>query len=79
MTDAQSVDVGERPEHLVRIKLDQELRHSLLHFDVVSHDSVDCLWDIVHDDIEVDFVLLLFVSEIRKFLLCHLLYKRHVS
>lgn len=58
VTDSQGMNVSQRPEHLVSIHLDEEGGHTLLHLDIVPHNSVDGLWDVIHDDIEVDFVSL---------------------
>jgi len=58
MADTEGVDVGKGSEHLVGIELDEELGNALLHLDVMSHNSVDSLWDVIHDNVEIDLILL---------------------
>ena len=57
---AERVDVGEGAETLVGVQFDEEYGHGLLHFIVVLENAIDCLRDVVHDDVQVD--LILFVS-----------------
>ena len=52
------VDVGECTEGLVRVQFDQEDGDGLLHLVVVLEHAVDSLWDVVHHDIQIDFILL---------------------
>jgi hypothetical protein len=52
------VNVGQRPEHLISIQLDEELGYALLHLHVVSHDSVHGFRDVIHNYVEVDLILL---------------------
>jgi hypothetical protein len=64
------VNVGQRSEHLIRVELYKELWHSLLHLDVVSHHTVDCLRNVVHDDIQVNLIWLV-PSGVKSMLHCH--------
>ena len=41
MTNAHCVDIGTGTAHLVRVQLDEDVRHRLLHFTVMLHDTVD--------------------------------------
>ena len=52
------MDVGQRSEELVDVQLDFEDRHGSLHLVEISRSSIDCLWDVLEDKIEVDFILL---------------------
>lgn len=45
-------------ESLVGVQFDKDWKNRLLHFVVVLKNAVDCLWNIVHNDIKVDFVRL---------------------
>lgn len=58
VADTQSVNVGKRSKHLVGIQFDEQLWNRLLHFDIVSHNSVHCLGNVIHDNIEVHFIRL---------------------
>lgn len=58
MADSESMDIGKCPESLVSIEFHQKCWNRLLHFVVVLEDSVDSLRDVIHDHIQVDFVLL---------------------
>lgn len=51
MADAYFVEIEETPEHLVGIDLDKVVRHHLFSI-VVFDDAVDCVGEVVHDDIE---------------------------
>ena len=58
MTDAECVDVGKCSEHLVGVEFDEEDWNTLLHFDVVLHNAVHSLRNVVHDDVQVHFIRL---------------------
>ena len=58
MTDADRVDVRERPQKLVHVELDLEHRHWLLELGVVAARAVDGLRHVFEDKIEVNFVFL---------------------
>lgn len=58
MADTESMNVSQGSEHLVSVEFDEELRDALLHLDIVSHHSVNSLRNVIHDYIEIDFVLL---------------------
>ena len=49
MANALGMDVCYRSEQLVRVEFYKEVWHHLLHFEVLLHYSVGCVWDIVHD------------------------------
>ena len=48
VTDAQCMNVGNRPHQLVGVKFHNQGRYHLLHFDIILHDFVNCLRDVVH-------------------------------
>jgi len=58
MADTESMNISEGTEHLISVEFDEELRDALLHLDVVAHHPVNCFWDIIHNNIEVDLILL---------------------
>ena len=62
MADALGVYVGDRAEQLVGVELDQEVRHHLLHLEVLLHHTVGCVWDVVHNNVQIDFVRLVSIS-----------------
>lgn len=53
------MDVGQRPEELVDVKLDLEHRHRSLEFVEVARCAVHRLGDILEDEVEIDFIFLL--------------------
>lgn len=62
VTNAFGVDVGYRSEQLVRVDFDQEIGHHLLHFEVLLHNPVRGVGDVVHDHIQVHFIGLVTVG-----------------
>ena len=62
MAYADCVDVGDTSHKLVRIELDQESRHLLLHLDVLLHNSVEGVGDEVHHDVQVNLFWLVSIS-----------------
>ena len=56
MADTLSVNIGDRPHQLIRIELDYQIGNHLLHFEVLLHDAIGCIRDVVHYDVEVDLV-----------------------
>ena len=62
MADALCVDVRDSAEQLVRIELDQDVWDHLLHLEVLLHDSVDSVGNIVHDHIQIHLVGLVAIS-----------------
>lgn len=74
---SDSVDVANRPEHLVSVQLHKKSRHVLLFLVVVPHNSVNSIWDVVHNDIEVDLVTITIARRIEVVL--HLYYVRMVE
>ena len=62
MAVAQGVDVGKRTEALIGVQFDQKDGHWLLHLIVVFQYAIDCLWDVVHHDIQINLILLVALS-----------------
>jgi len=62
VTDAKSVQVCQCSKALVHVELDEKHRHRLLHLCVVLQNSVDGLRHIVHDNVQVYFVLFFALS-----------------
>jgi len=56
------VDVSQRSEHLVSVDLNEQFRHALFHLHIVSHDSIDSLWNIIHDYVKIHLVSLIISS-----------------
>ena len=56
VADSFGVDVSNRAEQLVAVKLDNEIWHHLFHLEVVLHNAVCGVLDVIHDDIQVNFV-----------------------
>lgn len=58
MADTKSMNIGETPEQLVHVQLDLKHWHCLLNLGVVTGGTVDGLWDILEDKVEIDLILL---------------------
>ena len=58
MAVAERVDVGQCTESLISVELDEDHWHRLLHLIVVLEHAVNCLWHVVHHDVQIDLVLL---------------------
>ncbi len=58
MADALRVDIRERAEELVDVKLDLENRHGRLHFVEIARSAVDSFWDELKDEVEVHLIFL---------------------
>jgi len=56
VTDALGLNVSYRPHELVGVKLNNKVGHHLLHFQILLHHSVGCVWDVVHYDVQIHFV-----------------------
>ena len=56
------MDIRNRAQKLVRVELDEKIRHHLLHFEVLLHDAIGRVGDEVHDNVEVDLLGLVAVS-----------------
>lgn len=52
------MDVGQRPEELVDVQLDLQHGHRSLEFVEVTGCTVNSLWDILENEVEVDFIFL---------------------
>lgn len=50
------VNIGYGPHELVRVKLDNKVWHLLLHFVELLHYSISGVGDVIHHDVEVNFV-----------------------
>ena len=66
MTNSDSINIGKTPEHLIRVQLNFHFKHftqlwrNLLFLLIVLLDErVECLGDVVHDQVEIDLLLLL--------------------
>lgn len=59
VADAESMQVGQGPEVLVDVQLDEQHGHGLLHLAVMLQNAVHGLRHVIHDDVQVYFVLLL--------------------
>lgn len=62
VTDSFGVDVGDGSQQLVAVEFDNQVGHHLLHLQVVLHDAVGRILDIVHNYVEVYFIRLITVS-----------------
>ena len=58
MAVAERVDVGQCTESLISVELDKDHWDRLLHLIVVLEHAVNCLWHVVHHDVQIDLVLL---------------------
>ena len=58
MAVAESMDVGQGAEALVRVELNKDHGHRLLVLVVMLKHAIYSLGDVVHDHIQVDLVLL---------------------
>ncbi len=58
MADSNTMDICKRSEHLVRVKLDEDVGERLLHFNVVFQDSVEIFRNEFHDDVKIHFISL---------------------
>ena len=58
VANALRVDVGDRAQQLVRVELHQQVWHHLLHLEVLFHDAVGGIRNVVHNDVEVDLIWL---------------------
>lgn len=58
MADAEGMNIGETPEQLVHVQLDLKHWHCLLDLGVVAGGTVDGLWDVFEDKVEIDLILL---------------------
>lgn len=53
---ANRMYVSKGPYQLVSVQLDQEGRHHLLHLEKVFHHSVQGVWDVVHDNVQIHLI-----------------------
>ncbi len=58
MANANRVNVSKRTKELIHIQFDLEHRHWLFEFCIVAAGTIDGLWDVLEDEIEVDFIFL---------------------
>lgn len=62
MTNALGVNIGNRSHQLVGVQLHDEIRHLLLHFEVLFHYSVGSVGNEVHYYVEIDLLRLVSIS-----------------
>jgi hypothetical protein len=62
VTDSFGVDVGDGSQQLVAVEFDNQVGHHLLHLQVVLHDAVGRILDVVHDHVEVDLIRFVAIS-----------------
>ena len=60
MANAQVVNISECPEHLISIDFAQHIRKLIFDFVVIPEDFVQSIGNIVHDQVEVNVIFLLF-------------------
>ena len=60
MANAHVVDVSQGSEHLVGVNLPKHIGELVFDFVIVAEDFVESVWNVVHNQVEVDVVLLLF-------------------
>jgi len=65
MAVSKGVNVGKCAECLISVQFDQEHGHLLLHFIVVLQNSVHSLWNVLHNHIQIYFVLLPIIRDTR--------------
>ena len=51
-----SMNISNRSHELIRVQFDDKVWNLLLHFEVLFHHSVGCIWDVVHDDVQIDLI-----------------------
>ena len=56
------MDICNSTKQLVRIEFDQKIRNHLLHLQVLLHDSIDCVRNIIHDYIQIHLVRFVTIS-----------------
>jgi len=56
VTNIFSVDIGDRSHQLIGVNLYNQIWYFLLGLQVRLHDLVSCIWNVVHDDIEIHFI-----------------------
>jgi hypothetical protein len=64
MTNSDSINIGKTPEHLIRVQLNQLWRNLLFLLIVLLDERVECLGDVVHDQVEIDLLLVFALGEI---------------
>ena len=62
MANAFSMNISNAPHQLVRIELDNQIWHLLLHLMKLFHYSISSVWNIVHDHVEVNLIRLVSVG-----------------
>lgn len=56
MTNAFGMNIGNRTQQLIGVKLDQKIRNHLLHFQILLHYTIGRIWNVVHDDVQINFI-----------------------
>ena len=62
VANSLSVDVGDRPHKLVRVKLHNKVWHLLLHFMELLHYSIGRVWNVVHHHVQVHLIWLVSIG-----------------
>ena len=58
MADAFGVDVRNRSQKLVGVELDEQIRHHLLHLEILLHHAIGSIGNEVHHNVQVDLIRL---------------------
>lgn len=62
VTNTLGVNIRNRAKQLVAVKFNEQVRHHLLHFEIVLHHAVRCVLNVVHHNVEINFIRLLTVG-----------------
>lgn len=62
VTNSLGMNICNGSEQLVRVHLDNKIRNHLFNFEVLFHDSISSIRNVVHDDIEVHLILVFSIS-----------------
>ena len=62
MANSLGMDVGNGPHQLICVDLHNERRDHLFHLEVLFHYSVSRVGNIIHDNIQIDFIRLVTIS-----------------
>jgi len=60
MTDPDAMNICQRTKDLIRIKFDEDVRNFMLALSVIFDDFVEVSWNVVHDDIQINLIALIF-------------------
>lgn len=62
VTNTKRMNVGKCSETLVCVEFDEQHRYRLFHFVVVLQYAVNCFWHVIHDYVQIYFVLFVSLS-----------------